>query len=108
MTIDFSSDLNIFLQDFGVSCSYVDNIGESHSLVAIRLSDEEVFERGLGDLLIEGTAPVLQCKASDVVNLVRDNLFSFGGAYYRTVQVMPDPKCSDGLLSVVLLANEYL
>jgi hypothetical protein len=108
MTIDFSADLDIFLADFGVSCSYIDNIGVPHSLTAVRLSDQEVFERGLGDLLIEGSAPVLQCKASDVSGLVRDNTFIWGGVYYRAVQVMPDPGCSDGLLSVVILANEYL
>lgn len=108
MAIDFENDLDVFMADFGQSCTYTDNIGVSHGITAMRLSDQEVFEKGLGDLSIEGTNPVLMCKTSDVADMSNDNSVIWENRLFRVIQKLPDPQSGDGKFTVVFLSNDYL
>ena len=61
--------------------------------------DKEFELAELGDIGVEGTAPVFTCALSDIVGIAQGQAFVVGGVNYTVVRAQPD---GTGVSTVIL------
>ena len=84
----FVEDFDVYLEDFGVTVSVTSGVGAPFSVTGIYNNGYAGI--ALGEVEMEGANPQIQCKASDVSNMVNGDALTVNGTNYTVVNQQPD------------------
>ncbi len=84
----FTEDFDAYLAEFGVTVSVTSGVGAPFSFTGIY--DNGYATIALGEVEMEGTNPMIQCKESDVSSMVNGDALTVNSTNYTVINQRPD------------------